>query len=116
MDEPVVWGVLPTRYYRDPRMTRWTLGASDVMFTNPCVCSNTTVGLVCSLLRRYTRLPDSFFSKFFRNGQVIETFRGRGIFQHAIDDSIAKLNKGEWVCAGECSCTVYDVDVSFSHV
>lgn len=34
---------------------------------------------------------------FFRYGQVIETFRGKGIFQPAIDDAIEKLNRGEWV-------------------
>lgn len=37
LDDPVVWGVLPARFYRDSRMTRWTLGASDIMFTNPYV-------------------------------------------------------------------------------
>ena len=41
--------------------------------------------------------PDSVFSAFFRNGQVIETFRGRGIFQPAIEDAIRKVNRGEWV-------------------
>lgn len=41
---------------------------------------------------------DSVFSTFFRYGQVIETFRGNGIFQPAIDDAIQKLNSGEWVC------------------
>ena len=44
-------------------------------------------------------MPDSVFSKFFRYGQVIETFRGRGVFQPAIDDAIEKLNRGEWVRA-----------------
>ncbi|KAI0740387.1 acyltransferase-domain-containing protein [Earliella scabrosa] len=73
LDDPVVWGVLPSRFYRDSRMTRWTLGASDIMFTNPV------------------------FSTFFRYGQVIETFRGNGIFQPAIDTAIEKLNRGEWI-------------------
>ncbi|KAI1789890.1 acyltransferase-domain-containing protein [Ganoderma leucocontextum] len=73
LDDPVVWGVLPARFYRDSRRTRWTLGAADIMFTNPV------------------------FSTFFRYGQVIETFRGDGIFQPAIDDAIQKLNCGEWV-------------------
>ncbi|RDX50753.1 acyltransferase-domain-containing protein [Lentinus brumalis] len=72
-NDPVVWGVLPARFYRDSRKTRWTLGASDIMFTNPV------------------------FSTFFRYGQVIETFRGRGIFQPAIDTAIEKLNRGEWI-------------------
>ncbi|KAM5541648.1 hypothetical protein V8D89_004838 [Ganoderma adspersum] len=73
LDDPVVWGVLPARFYRDSRRTRWTLGAADIMFTNPV------------------------FSTFFRYGQVIETFRGSGIFQPAIDDAIQKLNCGEWI-------------------
>ncbi|KAI0699518.1 acyltransferase-domain-containing protein [Cerioporus squamosus] len=73
LDDPVVWGVLPARFYRDSRKTRWTLGASDIMFTNPV------------------------FSTFFRYGQVIETFRGNGIFQPAIDTAIEKLNRGEWI-------------------
>ncbi|KAI0357101.1 acyltransferase-domain-containing protein [Trametes cingulata] len=73
LDDPVAWGVLPARFYRDSRMTRWTLGASDIMFTNPV------------------------FSTFFRCGQVIETFRGKGIFQPAIDSAIEKVNQGEWI-------------------
>ncbi|KAL1942234.1 hypothetical protein VTO73DRAFT_6298 [Trametes versicolor] len=73
LDDPVAWGVLPTRFYRDSRRIRWTLGASDIMFTNPV------------------------FSTFFRYGQVIETFRGKGIFQPAIDTAIQKLNRGDWI-------------------
>jgi monolysocardiolipin acyltransferase len=37
-------------------------------------------------------------SEFFRNGQVIETFRGKGIWQPAIDLAIEKVNDGGWVC------------------
>lgn len=40
----------------------------------------------------------SVFSAFFRNGQVLETFRGNGIFQPAVDTAIDKLNAGGWVC------------------
>ncbi|KAI8976415.1 acyltransferase-domain-containing protein [Trametes punicea] len=79
LDDPVAWGVLPARFYRDSRMTRWTLGASDIIFTNPYV-------------------PEPcVFSTFFRLGQVIETFRGKGIFQPAVDAAIEKLNQGEWI-------------------
>jgi len=35
LDVPVTWGVLPSRCYFDSRTTLWTLGASDIMFTNP---------------------------------------------------------------------------------
>lgn len=44
----------------------------------------------------YSRIR-SVFSAFFRNGQVIETFRGEGIFQPALDAAIDKLNQGHWV-------------------
>ncbi|KZT67509.1 acyltransferase-domain-containing protein [Daedalea quercina L-15889] len=73
MDDPLAWGILPLRYHLNTRMTRWTLGASDIMFTNPII------------------------SAFFRNGQVIETFRGKGVFQPALDLAIKKLNNGAWI-------------------
>ncbi|KAH9047185.1 hypothetical protein EDB84DRAFT_523875 [Lactarius hengduanensis] len=56
--------------YLQSHMTRWTLGASDIMFTNPA------------------------FSTFFRKG---ETFRGTGIYQPAIDTAIEKLRTGAWI-------------------
>lgn len=49
--------------------------ASDIMFTN------------------------RWFSRFFNNGQVIETIRGGGIFQPAVDKAIKLLQDGEWVRA-----------------
>ncbi|KDQ29026.1 hypothetical protein PLEOSDRAFT_167095 [Pleurotus ostreatus PC15] len=74
VDDPVAWGILPTRYYLRPRTMRWALGASDIMFTNPV------------------------FSKFFRLGQVHETFRGKGIYQPAVDAAIDTLNTtGGWI-------------------
>jgi len=70
----LTWGILPAKYYfRSSRFTRWTLGASDIMFTNPV------------------------FSTFFRYGQVLETFRGKGIYQAAVDSAIEKLNHGDWI-------------------
>jgi len=39
----------------------------------------------------------SVFSAFFRKGQVIETFRGAGIYQPAVDLAIEKLRAGAWV-------------------
>jgi hypothetical protein len=47
--------------------------AADVMFTN------------------------SLFSAFFRSGQVLETIRGGGIFQPAVDEAIKLVQNGEWV-------------------
>ncbi|KAK7470978.1 Lyso-phosphatidylcholine acyltransferase [Stygiomarasmius scandens] len=73
LDDPVTWAALPASYYLKSRLTRWTLGASDIMFTNPV------------------------FSTFFRYGQVLETFRGQGIYQPAVDTAIEKLDKGDWV-------------------
>ncbi|KAI0065174.1 acyltransferase-domain-containing protein [Artomyces pyxidatus] len=73
LDDPLTWGVMPARTYLHSRMTRWSLGASDIMFTNPV------------------------FSAFFRNGQVLETFRGKGIYQPAVDSAIEKLSHGQWV-------------------
>ncbi|KAI0300647.1 acyltransferase-domain-containing protein [Multifurca ochricompacta] len=73
LDDPLTWGILPARIYFNSHLTRWTLGASDIMFTNP------------------------FFSAFFRKGQVIETFRGAGIYQPAIDTAIEKLRAGAWI-------------------
>lgn len=73
LDEPTIWGTLPASTFRNPDTVRWTLGASDIMFTKPLL------------------------SKFFRNGQCIETHRGGGIHQAAIDDAIAKLDQAKWV-------------------
>ncbi|KAM0793289.1 hypothetical protein ACM66B_000749 [Microbotryomycetes sp. NB124-2] len=73
MDEPLMWGILPIHTFYDSRTVRWTLGASDIMFT---------------------RKLDSWF---FRKGQVIETFRGKGIYQRAIDEATEKLDEGRWV-------------------
>ncbi|GAA5903269.1 hypothetical protein JCM8208_002260 [Rhodotorula glutinis] len=73
VDEPFMWGTLPLRSFLDSRKTRWTLGASDVMFNG-----------------KWDRW-------FFEKGQVIETFRGKGIYQRAIDESSKKLDAGNWV-------------------
>lgn len=35
LDDPVAWAVLPTSCYLRSDTTRWSLGASDIMFTNP---------------------------------------------------------------------------------
>lgn len=46
----------------------------------------------------------SLSSQFFRNGQVIETFRGHGIHQEALDVAVEKLNSGDWVRRYRPSC------------
>ncbi|KAJ7507436.1 acyltransferase-domain-containing protein [Mycena galericulata] len=73
LDDPLAWGVVPTAYFLKSRTTRFTLGASDIMFTNPV------------------------FSAFFRRGQVLETFRGNGIYQPSVNEAIDKLNRGNWI-------------------
>jgi len=73
LDDPLMWGILPAKSFLNTNTTRWSLGASDIMFTNP------------------------LFSAFFRQGQVLETFRGDGIFQPAVDAAIEKLNHGAWI-------------------
>ncbi|KAH7334033.1 acyltransferase-domain-containing protein [Rhizoctonia solani] len=74
VDDPLVWSALPVgRCILNPRNMRWTLGASDIMFTNPV------------------------YNWFFHNGQVIETVRGAGVHQPAVDTAVAKLNSGAWV-------------------
>ncbi|KAI9437910.1 acyltransferase-domain-containing protein [Lactarius psammicola] len=73
LDDPLTWGILPARSYLHSHMTRWTLGASEIVFTNPV------------------------FSAFFRKGQVLETFRGAGVYQPAIDTAIEKLRAGAWI-------------------
>lgn len=74
MDEPTIWGCLPASTLRNANTVRWTLGASDIMFQK-----------------------SKLLASFFRSGQCIETHRGAGIFQPAIDESIAKLDEGKWV-------------------
>ncbi|WWD15915.1 hypothetical protein CI109_100339 [Kwoniella shandongensis] len=80
VDDPMMWSLMPlTTYFpfatpsHTCRNTRWTLGASDIMFTN------------------------RFNNKFFDLGQVIETHRGGGIFQPAVDRAVKLLQDGEWI-------------------
>ncbi|KAG8700797.1 hypothetical protein FRC08_004442 [Ceratobasidium sp. 394] len=74
VDDPLTWGALPAwKCILNPRNMRWTLGAQDIMFTNPV------------------------YNWFFRNGQVIETIRGGGVHQPAVDLAVEKLNAGGWI-------------------
>ncbi|KIJ26104.1 hypothetical protein M422DRAFT_38362 [Sphaerobolus stellatus SS14] len=72
-DEPITWGILPISHVLLRKPMRWTLGASDVLFTRP------------------------LFSSFFSKGQVLETVRGAGIRQEAVDKSIRLLDEGQWI-------------------
>lgn len=48
------------------------------------------------------------FSRFFTNGQVIETIRGGGIFQPAVDKAIELVEAGEWVSQPNCQALMID--------
>ena len=58
---------------RKERRQRLKVTASDIMFTN------------------------RFFSRFFTHGQVIETHRGKGVFQPAVDEAVRLVQSGAWV-------------------
>ena len=73
LDDPTMFGILPTELFQQSKTTRWTMGASDIMFTN------------------------AFNAYIFRSGQVLPTDRGRGVFQPALDHSIELLQHGGWV-------------------
>ncbi|KAI0027949.1 acyltransferase-domain-containing protein [Vararia minispora EC-137] len=96
LDEPLSWGVLPCRNYWTSRKMRWTLGAADILFTNPVL------------------------SAFFRNGQVLKTVRGAGIYQPAVDTAIEKLSRGDWIhLFGEgnvCQPDTYPVENGIGHL
>ncbi|KAI0266313.1 hypothetical protein BGY98DRAFT_1085217 [Russula aff. rugulosa BPL654] len=90
LDDPLTWGILRVRTYLHSHLTHWTLGASEILFTNPV------------------------FSIFFRKGQIIETFRGEGIYQPAVDLAMEKLCVGAWIhLFGEgkvCQSDTYKAD------
>ncbi|KAG0151070.1 hypothetical protein CROQUDRAFT_720054 [Cronartium quercuum f. sp. fusiforme G11] len=73
LDDPMTWGIMPFNTFFHPSSVRWTLGASDILFKNPLI------------------------APLFNSGQVIETFRGEGIHQLAIDTAIHKLDHAQWV-------------------
>ncbi|KAF7722266.1 hypothetical protein EC973_003486 [Apophysomyces ossiformis] len=72
-DDPLLWGVLPTRVLFSVDKMRWVLGAADICFT--------------------TRPKGLFFSW----GQAIPTIRGIGIFQPAVDFAVHKCNRNGWI-------------------
>jgi hypothetical protein len=59
---------------------------------------------------------ESLFSAFFRKGQVVETFRGNGIWQPALDVAIEKLNQGHWVCVCYRRIAIYIKLILAAHV
>lgn len=73
IDDPLMFGILPTDILINSSRMRWTLGAEEIIFTNP------------------------FYRTFFSTGRVLPIRRGDGIGQPSIDKMIELLNRGEWI-------------------
>jgi hypothetical protein len=43
LDDPMIWGVLPNRYFWNPNNMRWALGSHDVCFKNRYVTNFTAM-------------------------------------------------------------------------
>ncbi|RVD85736.1 uncharacterized protein DFL_004046 [Arthrobotrys flagrans] len=72
MDDPIIWGILPFKYFLTPENLRWTLGSHDICFKN------------------------RFTTAFFSNGQVLPTYRLRhsphgGLFQTVMEKTLLML-------------------------
>ena len=103
-----MWSMTPTSSlfpFASPshtsRNSRWTLGGTSSLFSFFNFCQ------YASPARKVYSRADSpasdimftnpVFSRFFGAGQVIETVRGGGVFQPAIDKAVKLLQDGEWV-------------------
>lgn len=73
LDDPLLWGVLPTRILFDAARMRWALGAEELLFTN------------------------GLFSWFFGGGRVLAIRRGDGLMQPNVSRAVQLLNEGNWV-------------------
>lgn len=73
LDDPLMFGILPTTTLLDTQAMRWSLGAKDVIFLNP------------------------LYSAFFSAGKVLPVVRGAGIHQPAMDAAVDLLGRGDWV-------------------
>ncbi|KAK6348341.1 hypothetical protein TWF718_006140 [Orbilia javanica] len=72
MDDPIIWGILPFKYFLTPENLRWTLGSHDICFKN------------------------RFTTAFFSSGQVLPTYRLRhsphgGLFQPVMGKTLLML-------------------------
>ncbi|CAM6118175.1 unnamed protein product [Calypogeia fissa] len=74
IDDPLMWGLkgLPIE---DPKLSRWTLAAEDICFTN------------------------HLFSYFFRLGKCLPVKRGAGIYQPHTNKALDVINGGDWLHA-----------------
>ena len=78
LDDPMMWGVLPQRYFYPPEHMRHALGSADICFTN------------------------ALSHRFFTLGQVHEIFRLHkdtrgGLWQPTMDRLPALVTAGAWV-------------------
>ncbi|KYR00452.1 tafazzin family protein [Tieghemostelium lacteum] len=73
LDDPIIWGALPSSILFQPSHMRWTLGASNILFTNPV------------------------YSKFFSLGKCIKIVRGDGIYQPGMDETLDKMLNNQWI-------------------
>lgn len=62
----------------------------------------------------------SIFSTFFRLGQTLETFRGKGVYQPSVDTAIQKLSEGHWIhlfSEGKVNQpNTYSIDSGYAHL
>lgn len=77
VDDPLMWGIVPIKHMlcssTRSKRCRWSLGAKELVFTNP------------------------IFSWFFSAGMVIPVERGLGINQEGMAKAKSLLCSGEWV-------------------
>ncbi|GBG79861.1 hypothetical protein CBR_g30126 [Chara braunii] len=72
LDDPLMWGLKGVAFC-SPEKMRWTQAADDICFTNP------------------------LYSYFFRLGKCIPIRRGAGILQPGMQETLEKLDVGDWV-------------------
>ncbi|KAI8055106.1 acyltransferase-domain-containing protein [Syncephalis plumigaleata] len=73
LDDPLLWGFLPTTMLVQSRGIRWSLGAKEICHKNIVL------------------------DQFFQLGKTLPIVRGDGIYQPAINFALDRLNDGEWV-------------------
>ncbi|RKP26880.1 acyltransferase-domain-containing protein, partial [Syncephalis pseudoplumigaleata] len=73
LDDPLLWGYLPTAMLARPTHVRWSLGAKEVCHKN------------------------AILDQFFQLGKTLPVVRGDGIYQPAINFALDRLNDGEWI-------------------
>lgn len=93
VDEPLVWGFLPTSMYMYKDGLRWTLGADNICFKN------------------------KFLSKYFSLGQVLGTKRfGAGPFQTSVDCAVELLSPNCPYSVDALNSTGFDPKAKWVHI